>query len=315
MTGSQEDRGRSRDRISVCVCTYRRPEMLERLLSALGRQVRDESFTFDVVVVDNDSTRSAEHVVRNVYLGEDVAANYDCEPVQNIALARNRAIRNAGGNLVAFLDDDEYPVEDWLVRMYRTLKTHNADGVLGPVVPDFPAGAPTWLKKGKFLDRHRLPSGTAITARDGRTGNVLLLRSIFTEAMGWFDPAFGRTGGEDSDFFRRQLDDNRVFVWCDEAIAYETVPQDRWNASFYVRKHLRSGTIDGELMRTGQLDSAAVPKNILMFLACLGVVPFSFAARKHVRVRLIRKLAYCAGVVSAYGGWSLLRDRDDAHRA
>jgi succinoglycan biosynthesis protein ExoM len=302
------------DRISVCVCTFKRPEMLARLLDAVAGQVRDPLFSFDVVVVDNDGQRSSEEVVRHARRRAGIDVIYDCEVVQNISLARNRAIRNATGNLVAFLDDDEYPVEDWLVRLYRTLKTHGADGVLGPVVPHFPPGAPGWLKRGKFLDRRRLSSGTRITARDGRTGNVLLLRSIFTETMGWFDPAFGKTGGEDSAFFRRQLDNKRVFIWCDEAVAYESVPPERWHASFYVRKYLRSGTVDGELMRTGELHWGAVAKNLFILFGCLAVAPFSLGVPKHLRVRIIQKLAYCGGVVTAFAGFSVLRDRDEARQ-
>ena len=59
------------------------------------------------------------------------------------------------GNLVAFIDDDECPVGDWLAQLFKTLKRYGADGVLGPVVPDFPTAAPAWLKKGRVFERQR----------------------------------------------------------------------------------------------------------------------------------------------------------------
>ena len=34
---------------------------------------------------------------------------YCVEPRQNIALARNKALQNAEGDLIAFIDDDEFP--------------------------------------------------------------------------------------------------------------------------------------------------------------------------------------------------------------
>ena len=40
--------------VAVCICTYRRPKLLFRLLEALSAQETDGQFTFSVVVVDND---------------------------------------------------------------------------------------------------------------------------------------------------------------------------------------------------------------------------------------------------------------------
>ena len=50
--------------ISVCICTFKRPALLAVLLDALGDQVTDGLFTFDIVVVDNDASRSSEVLVR-----------------------------------------------------------------------------------------------------------------------------------------------------------------------------------------------------------------------------------------------------------
>jgi len=110
----------------------------------------------------------------------------------------------------------------------------------------FPPEASRWLKKGNIFDRRRFPTETRLTARDTRTGNLLLSRSILPEGLTWIEPAFGRTGGEDVDFFRKQMVLSRVFVWCDEAEMYETVPPERWGNSFHVKKSLRIGAIIGE---------------------------------------------------------------------
>ena len=48
--------------ISVCICTYRRPELLRRLLRDLEHQVTENKFTFSVVVADNDAALSARPV-------------------------------------------------------------------------------------------------------------------------------------------------------------------------------------------------------------------------------------------------------------
>jgi len=300
------------DRISVCICTYRRPELLRRLLDSLTVQKADPSFTFDVVVIDNDRERSAESTVAAFKASGALKVTYGCEPEQNISLTRNRAVRTASGTLVAFIDDDERPSAEWLSQLYRTLRQFDADGALGPVVPDYPDGMPSWVRKGGFCERRRLSTGTFITAADARTGNVLLSRSLFPHGAMWFDPALGKTGGEDSDFFSRQLNDGRKFVWCDEAPAFEAVPPERWKASYYIKRYLRSGAQDGEWMRSGKLPAGnGLARNAVILTACTIVGPFTLLLPKHLRVQVLRKMAYCAGVVTGYLGFSLLRARDE----
>lgn len=302
----------SADRISVCVCTFRRAALLERLLGALVAQRTDGTFSYDVVVVDNDRDRSSEEVVRRARYESSIHISYDCETERNISVTRNRGVRNAGGNLIAFIDDDECPAEDWLLQLHGTYAAHPCDGVLAPVIPDFPPTAPSWLKKAGVFRRRRLATGTRIGEGDGRTGNVLLRRALFTGDACWFDPAFGRTGGEDSDFFHRQVERGGVFVWCDEAAVTEAVPPDRWTVAFHVKRLLRAGTTDGELMRTGKLPSQGlIARNLLILCACAAATPFSMLILpKHQWMRVAQKLAYCGGVVSAYFGFSILRYRD-----
>lgn len=301
----------ARDRVSVCICTFKRPQLLLTLLEALEQQADNDAFAFDVVIVDNDATRSSESVVSAFAQRSRRAVHYDCEPERNISLTRNRAVRNATGNLVAFIDDDEQPVREWLVRLYHAMRQASADGALGPVLPEFPAEAPGWLKRGRVFERRRHATGDRISAKDARTGNLLVRRSIFTEHGCWFDPAFGRTGGEDTDFFARQFRAGGVFVWCDEAIASEVVPPERWTVSFHVKRLLRAGTIDGEAIRAGSLRGRGlVLKNILILIACAVLTGPAFALPKHIRMRVAQKLAYCGGLVSAYFGLSLLRYRD-----
>jgi succinoglycan biosynthesis protein ExoM len=299
------------DSITVCVCTFKRPTLLAALLGRLERQELDPAFNFDVVVVDNDEHRSSETVIQEFARRDVMKVAYYCEPERSISLARNLAVRHANGNLVAFIDDDECPVADWLVRLFRTLKQFGADGVLGPVIPDFPPEAPGWLKRGRVFQRPRHESGTCISSADARTGNVLLKRSLFEDGQVWFDPAFGRTGGEDTDFFARQFARNRDFVWCDEAIAYETVPPERWQASFHLKRLWRAGTGDGEWIRLGRLPATSLlPKNLAIFSVCILALPFSLLVPKHLRMAIAQKMAYCGGMLTASVGLSLYRERD-----
>src|SRR5947209_6462298 len=107
--------------ISVCICTYRRPQLLGRLIEELGRQATEGLFTYSILVVDNDRLQFAESVVSSFAADSTVPVAYCVEPRQNIALARNKAIENADGDLVAFIDDDEFPTTRWLLTLFNAL--------------------------------------------------------------------------------------------------------------------------------------------------------------------------------------------------
>jgi succinoglycan biosynthesis protein ExoM len=227
--------------ISVCVCTYRRPQLLKHLLEELRGQETNGLFTYSIVVVDNDQSRSAETVVAEFAASSIIPVKYCTESQQNIPLARNKAVENAEGDLIAFIDDDEFPIKRWLLTLFEALNKYGADGVLGPVKPHFEDEPPQWVVKGKFYERASYPTGFVIDWRKGRTGNVLLKREVFGEGAQRFNPEF-RTG-EDQDFFRRLIEKGHVFIWCHEAMAYEVVPPARWNRSFMIRRALLQGAV------------------------------------------------------------------------
>src|SRR5690242_12242771 len=123
--------------ITVCICTFKRPALLQRLLYELDRQISDGKFTYSLVVVDNDSEESARHVVSEFAKSSTHQTRYCVEPRQNIALARNKALDCCTGEFVAFIDDDEIPAGKWLGNLFNTCNAYGVAGVLGPVKPQF----------------------------------------------------------------------------------------------------------------------------------------------------------------------------------
>jgi succinoglycan biosynthesis protein ExoM len=226
--------------ISVCICTFARQLWLQRLLDTLERQQTASNCTFSIVVADNDACRSAEEIVTNFAVRTAVATKYCHEPTRNIALARNKALENADGEFVAFIDDDEFPADDWLKTLVQACDKHGAAGVLGPVRPHFEEKPPSWLIRGRFCERPEHPTGTVMKWNASRTGNLLFCRSILNGIPEPFDPAFG-TGGEDQDFFMRMNERGCAFIWCNEAVVYETVPPARWTRTYMLKRALLRG--------------------------------------------------------------------------
>src|SRR5688572_17541015 len=94
--------------ISICICTFRRPELLGRLLEKLTALETEDAFNYSVVVVDNDSAQSARAVVSRMAAQSPVGMEYHVESERSISAARNHSVREAKGNLIAFIDDDEF---------------------------------------------------------------------------------------------------------------------------------------------------------------------------------------------------------------
>ena len=230
------------DHISVCICTCQRPQLLKRLLEKLAVQKTEGLFAFSILVVDNDVHGSAQQTVAAFAHTAAIETRYLIEPVRNIALTRNKLIRNTSGNYLAWIDDDEFPQEDWLLTLWKACRTYGAAGVLGPVLPHFESAPPQWLSKGGFYERARHHTGFILDWQEARTGNVLLRREILNDQEDVFDPKFGM-GGEDQDFFRRMMGAGHTFIWCDEAPVYETVPPHRWKLRFLLQRALMRGKI------------------------------------------------------------------------
>lgn len=233
--------------VTVCICTYRRPEPLRRLLDEVARQDTAGRFSYSLVVADNDRGESARAVVRQFAATSSVAVTYRVEPEQNIALARNRALERAGGDFVAFIDDDEFPAPDWLARMVDACEASRADGVLGPVRPFFDETPPAWLVRSRLCERPEYPTGAALDWRQTRTGNALIRRAVLDGMPTPFRRELGN-GGEDQDFFRRLMERGHRFVWCNEAVVYEVVPRERRRRRYFLKRALLRGQNEERLL-------------------------------------------------------------------
>ena len=275
--------------IAVCICTYKRPQ-LQKLLERLRSQETDGEFTYTVVIADNDALRSAEMVASQFSRTSAISVKYCVEPQQGIPHARNKAVENATGDFIAFIDDDELPEPRWLHNLLAACIEYGADGVLGPVKEQFDAPPPKWIVKGNFFQRPTYPTGTVLDWMNSRTGNVLLKAGLFEGMTEPFRPKF--RSGEDQDFFRRMMEKGRVFVWCNEAPVYESVPPARWKRSYLLRKAFLFGSMwavhDGANYR-------GVIKSLIAVPVYTVALPLTLILGHHRFMSLLVKLCHHLG--------------------
>jgi succinoglycan biosynthesis protein ExoM len=293
--------------VSICVCTYKRPQLLERLLNKLQTQITQDLFSFSVVVIDNDAQESGKDPVERAQQRSTFEINYDVEPERSISLARNRSVHNSRGDLIAFIDDDEFPDDAWLSSHLRTLLDTKADGVLGPVKPHFDGEGPVWLVRSGLLERSYFKTNQIIQdSRDTRTGNVLIWKRVFDGADGCFDPKYGRSGGGDAIFFKRMMAKGKVFVWCNEACVYETVVPERQTRSYYLKRACTRGL--GEAWDTKFLSRGTIRSLIAIPLYTLSL-PFLLLFGQHLFMRYLVKNCDHVSKILGHLGIKLVRER------
>jgi glycosyltransferase involved in cell wall biosynthesis len=225
--------------VTVAVLTFRRPDDLAAVLPLLVEQAVEaegDGRRVEVLVVDNDAAGSARPVVERLAFDQ---VRYVVEETPGISAARNRALAEAGGAFLVFIDDDERPHPGWLTQLLDTQARTCAAAVVGPVVSDFDGELDPWVRAGGFFERRRLATGTPITV--AATNNLLLDLSVIRSTGVRFDGQFGLTGGSDTLFTRQLTGAGHLMVWCDEAVVTDHVPGPRMSRDWVVRRSFRYG--------------------------------------------------------------------------
>jgi glycosyltransferase involved in cell wall biosynthesis len=111
---------------TVAICTYNGARRLPALLNGLRAQSLGTAITWEVIVIDNNSTDATPELIHQMQTDwrSDVPLRYSLEPRQGLGFARQRAVELATGTLVGFLDDDNIPASDWVEQAYQFGQAH-----------------------------------------------------------------------------------------------------------------------------------------------------------------------------------------------
>lgn len=221
-------------RFSVLICTYNREKYIYNVLKSVAENTYPHN-DYEIVLVDNnctDNTRS--ECERFAHDFDDVCFHYVTETNQGLSYARNKAIAEAKGDILVYVDDDatvnrEYlqAYDDFFCQMPEAL----ACG--GQIQPVYETEEPDWMShytrvlitaykyegsKVKELTGGKFPSG----------GNAAYRKEVF-EKVGVFNPELGRKGNsllgaEEKDLFDRMVDKGMKFYYVPNAILFHIIP-------------------------------------------------------------------------------------------
>lgn len=224
---------------SVCIATFQRPLLLSKLLASLEKQVLPEGVVVEGIVVDNDPRKSAEPIVADFHGTERIRFSYFHQPVKNISLTRNTAVEKASGKYLLFIDDDEVAPPDWISRLMGAVEQFAADGVFGPVMPEFHPLTPQWMRRRELYYEPMLTTGER--AINQWTNNCIVRAAIMKRMEQPFDPEYGLSGGEDVHLFERLERQGARFTYCREGWVSEYLPPQRTTLKYLFSRGLKGG--------------------------------------------------------------------------
>lgn len=102
--------------VSAVVITYKRPEPLVRAIRSIAEQSVKPA---ELIVVDNACEKSIHDLVLSLAPDIDFPVRYFPEHKRGLPAARNRGIKEAKFEYVAFLDDDDLWLPDHLENFHR----------------------------------------------------------------------------------------------------------------------------------------------------------------------------------------------------
>ena len=200
--GSVQTTGGAMPMISVCLVHYNRPETLRQAVDSLKAQ---SYRNYEVILVDDGSPSLEAQALLKTLDSEFAACRWRIIRQENQYMwrARNNAARQARGEYLAFMDDDNIAVPHWLTCAMQVAQRTHADVVTstmtlfeGHAPPDPSVEFPMWVPLGAAA------SAGAFTNVFGDV-HCLMKRSVF-EKLGGFEERFSGYQ-EDWEFFARAV--------------------------------------------------------------------------------------------------------------
>ena len=241
---------------SVLICTYNRADLLARTLDSLaatsapgiGGSGKDgsDALSWEVVVVDNNSTDATADVVRTRMDGYPCALRLVREPRQGKSFALNTGIDACARSIIVFTDDDVWIPPGWLAAgVGPLLAREDIDYTGGPVFPMWEQEPPAWIAGDPGLlwgpialvDYGREPFIFEDRCRVAMGVNMAVRKSLI-DRVGGFHPALERKGaslmgqGQAEFFFRTRAAGARG-LYVPEMWLKHHVPGTRLTRQYY----------------------------------------------------------------------------------
>jgi glucosyl-dolichyl phosphate glucuronosyltransferase len=300
-------------KISVILCSYNRANSLATALESIAASQMPATVDWELLVVDNNSKDQTRDVVEEFVRRFPSRCRYLFEPRQGKSYALNTGVREARGEILAFVDDDVTVDTKWLQNLSAVFKDEQWAGAGGRILPERNFIPPAWLSiEGRYalapLAIFSLGTQPDELLEPPFGTNMAFRAEVFAD-VGDFRTDLGprpdsELRGEDTEFGMRVLAAGYRLWYEPSAIVYHSLPLHRLEKDYFLAwwyDKARADVRAAEITKRGQFCLSGVPLSTFRRL-----VVWTF--RWIISVRPAQRFSYKLKV------WSLLGVISEFHR-
>jgi glycosyltransferase involved in cell wall biosynthesis len=187
---------------SLIICTRNRAAKLAQTLTKV-MAIRSR-LAWELIVADNGSTDDTSAIVRKYATACDRSVRLISKPGRGVSYARNAGWQSAKSEIVAYIDDDCYPADDFPDAVFDSFSKDPKLGFVGGrILLHDPSDRRITIQES--LERRSFPPNSFIRPGVIQGANLAFRRAALTE-VGGFDPWFGAGAiftGEEAELLAR----------------------------------------------------------------------------------------------------------------
>ena len=230
--------------ITVILCTYNRCDSLATALDSVAVSRLPPSVSWEVLVVDNNSTDRTHEVVERFASQHPGRFRYAFEPHPGKSHALNTAIHRTNASILAFMDDDVQVDPDWLCLLTRIFDDPQFAGAGGRILPASEFTPPAWLETSARyalapLAMFDLGSAAGRLREPPFGTNMAFRREVFAR-YGDFRRDLGPQPGseirsEDTEFGMRLLQGGEHLWYEPAAVVHHSISRSRITRQYFLK--------------------------------------------------------------------------------
>jgi glycosyltransferase involved in cell wall biosynthesis len=236
---------------SVIIGTYNRAATLEMMLTSLRNSIVDRKYSWELLVVDNNSSDWTRQVVDRMAHDFPCPVRYLFEGRQGLSRVRNLGIAEARGELLLFTDDDVIVHPGWVQEIIIGFASHDCLGIGGKIEAVWEQEKPPWYSNtgpyrlfGAIIE-YDFGDDIQEAVSPPFGANMAFRRDAFRR-YGLFRTDLGISGknrivGEDTDFSLRLLRGGDRVLYLPSAIIHHPVEPARIQKSYFERWYYNYG--------------------------------------------------------------------------
>jgi glucosyl-dolichyl phosphate glucuronosyltransferase len=239
--------------ITVAVPTHNRARLLRQTLDSIAALELPAGFSAECVVVDNNSTDATGEEAERFAEHAPLPTRCVFEPQPGSSYARNRAVAEARGDFILFIDDDAVAEPRWASELIDAMARRKLDAACGMVIARWSKPPPRWLGPSVYskLAVHNedalrdAPRSVTDSIHNYFSANVGFRRETFA-LFGGFREELGVVGGnpmsgEDTELFERIMRRGGMMGFVATARVYHLIAAERMTRAYLRRKSYAFG--------------------------------------------------------------------------